>query len=427
MSRRLETRSAAALVVANMVGAGVFTTSGYALADLDRRAVLAAWLVGGLLATLGCLSYGALGRRFPHSGGEYELLRRTVHPAAGFLAGWVSLLAGFTAPIAFAAAAFGRYLGPGLGLPGSPELLGTVAILVAGVMHLGGLRVGSRVQDAVVGIKVLLIVALIVGGAVVIGGRAEVTAAAAVAPDFSWPAFAVTCVWVSFAYSGWNAASYVAGEIVDAERALPRALLLGTLVTAALYLGLNAVFVFAAPVDQLAGRAEVGLVAAEALAGPWLGRAVTLVVALALFTSIMAMTMAGPRVYARMAADGGLPRALASGLDHRPAILLQIGLALLMLWTSTFDGLMTFIGWTLSVSSAATVVGLILVRRREGAKAVPVPGWPFVPVVYVAATLAIAAFSFAREPVAAGWGIAVLLCGTLAYRLKNRPGRIINR
>jgi APA family basic amino acid/polyamine antiporter len=419
--RRLTTFSAATLVVANMVGAGVFTTSGFALQDHERSVVLLAWLVGGVLATCGCLSYGALGRRYPHSGGEYELLRRTIHPLAGFLAGWVSLLAGFTAPIAFAAAAFGRYLGPVLGVDPGPWL-GTFAILVAGGLHFGGARIGSRSQDAVVVLKVVLIVGFLVfGGAQLFGSpAADVVVADAPARPFDFGAFAVTCVWVSFAYSGWNAASYVAGEIDDAERALPRALLLGTLVTAALYLGLNAVFVYAAPVEALAGKAEVGLVAADALGGEWLERAVAAVVALALFTSIAAMTMAGPRVYSRMAADGFLPRALAGGADHRPAILLQIGLALVALWTQSLDSLMTYIGWTLSVSSAMTVVGLIRVRLRDGAESVPVPGWPWVPAVYVLVTFAIAGFSFQGRPTEASAGLATLCIGSLAYLLAVR-------
>jgi amino acid transporter len=425
--RRLTTFSAATLVVANMVGAGVFTTSGYALADHERGVVLLAWLVGGVLAICGCLAYGALGRRFPHSGGEYELLRRTIHPLAGFLAGWVSLLAGFTAPIAFAAAAFGRYLGPVLGIDAGPWL-GTFAILVAGGLHLRGARLGARSQDVVVVLKVVLIVAFLVfGAAQLLGGSSTETVPLPPARPFDLAAFAVTCVWVSFAYSGWNAASYVAGEIDDAERSLPRALLLGTLVTAALYLGLNAVFVYAAPVEVLAGKAEIGLLAADALGGAWLERAVAGVVALALFTSIAAMMMAGPRVYARMAADGFLPRVLASGADHRPAILLQITLALVALWTQSLDSLMTYIGWTLSVSSAMTVCGLIRVRLRKGADAVPVPGWPVVPAFYVLVTLAIAAFSFSDRPTEASAGLGTLCLGALAFAVAVRRGASVAR
>ncbi|MGA1525077.1 MAG: amino acid permease, partial [Planctomycetota bacterium] len=213
----------------------------------------------------------------------------------------------------------------------------------------------------------------------------------------------------------------------DAERSLPRALLLGTLVTAALYLGLNAVFVYAAPVEVLAGKAEIGLLAADALGGAWLERAVAGVVALALFTSIAAMMMAGPRVYARMAADGFLPRVLASGADHRPAILLQITLALVALWTQSLDSLMTYIGWTLSVSSAMTVCGLIRVRLREGADAVPVPGWPVVPAFYVLVTLAIAAFSFSDRPTEASAGLGTLCLGALAYAVAVRRGASVAR
>lgn len=399
-----------------MIGGGVFTTSGFALADHGRWTVLAAWALGGVLAACGALCYGALGRRFPQSGGEYELLRVTVHPLAGFLAGWVSLLVGFTAPIAFAAAAIEGYAVPafGIGLPAGA--LGSCAVLAAAAVHLCGVRAAAGVQDAIVLLKLVLIVALIIAGAAVIFGR---SAGAGPAPprDLVLAPFAVTCLWVALAYSGWNAASYVAGEIVAPERSLPRALLLGTLLTTGLYLALNAVFVFAAPVDDLAGELDVALVAADALGGAAFGRVVAAVVVLALLTSISAMMMAGPRVYARMAEDGVFPSRLARDEQHRPAILLQAVLALAMLWTSAFEDLMTYIGWTLSVSSAVTVLGLVRQRRREGAAAVPVPGWPVVPAVFVIATLAIAVGAFLHAPGPAALGLVTILIGAAVHRV----------
>ncbi len=424
--RSLGLASGIALVVANMVGAGVFTTSGYALAGLSRSAVLWAWLVGGVLATCGALCYGALGRRYPHSGGEYELLRRTVHPLAGFLAGWVSLFAGFSAPIASAASGLGHYLGTALGLEfATPDeslwftrWVGTLAILLAGSLHLGGVRLGTRVQDLSVLVKLLLIGGLIVFGAFVILGRDPASAPLPVEEGtFSWPAFGVTCVYVSFAYSGWNAAVYIAGEVRDAERLLPRILLGGTLLVAAVYVALNAVFVWSAPVEELAGKAEVGLLSARALGGQTFGLAVAAVVVLALFTSVLAMTMIGPRVYRRMAEDGVFPGVFArGGAAHRPAVLLQVALALLFLWIGELQDLIQYVGYTLSLSTAAAVLGLCRIRLREGAERVPIPGWPVVPLVFVVAVLAIAAFSFVGNWRPATWSLGTLLVGALVWR-----------
>ncbi|MCC6785085.1 MAG: amino acid permease, partial [Planctomycetes bacterium] len=282
----LRPRSAICLVVANMIGAGVFTSSGFALADHTPALVLAAWLVGGVLATCGALCYGALGRRFPHSGGEYELLRLTVHPLAGFLAGVVSLVAGFSAPIAIAAATFEIYLKTAFGIEAPAHAIGAAVIVGAALLHAIGLEVGAKAQDALVVFKLALIAVLVVAGAIALGMRGLPAAGIAALPTgFDLEAFAVTCVWVSFAYSGWNAASYLAGELADAPRTLTRSLLTGTWITAVAYLALNAVFVFAAPRAELAGQAEVGVLAARALGGEHAAMVLAALVALASLTS----------------------------------------------------------------------------------------------------------------------------------------------
>jgi APA family basic amino acid/polyamine antiporter len=336
-ARRIGPSSAAALVVANMIGAGVFTTSGFALADLgDRRFVMLAWVLGGVLALCGALSYGALARRIPESGGEYTFLTATVHPLAGFLAGWVSLLAGFTAPIAAAALGLQAYLagagGPLAGLE-RPEWIGTGAIAAAGLMH--GLRLGAGVwlQNAAVAVKLLVIAGFVTLG---LGALPPAAATApASAPPFDLGAFAVTLVWISFSYSGWNAAVYVAGEVRDPARNLHRSLWLATSLVTLAYLGLNAAFLWAAPATALAGNAEVGAIAAEALGGPSWRRAVSVLVALALFTSISSMVMAGPRVYARMAHDGLFPRMFRAGAEvPAAAVALQVGLAIVVVWSA---------------------------------------------------------------------------------------------
>jgi APA family basic amino acid/polyamine antiporter len=411
--------SATALVVANMVGVGVFTTSGFALADLGSPGrVLAAWAVGGLFALLGALSYGALAARMAESGGEYLFLSRTIHPLAGFLAGWVSLLAGFTAPIAAAAAGLDAYLGP-LVLPGArAPWIGSAAIALVAVLH--GLRAapGVLAQNAVVALKLALLAVFVA----IAAPRLDLAPLQAPPPAFAPGAFAVALVWISFSYSGWNAAVYVAGEVRDGARNVPRALLLGTLLTAALYLVVNAVFVFAAPSERLAGREDIAAAAAQALGGDALAALVRAIVAIALFTSISAMVMAGPRVYARMADDGLFPRLLATrGEVPAAAIALQAALALAVLWSAGLAELLGYIGYTLGLSAAATVCGLFVLRRREGVAAF---GHPLVPAAFVVGTLAVSAFMVARRPAEALWGIATIALGVVAYvglRPASRP------
>lgn len=426
-TRALGWRSVTALVAANMIGAGVFTTSGYALGDLgSREAVLWAWVVGGVIAVLGALSYGALAVRFPQSGGEYEFLRRTLHPAAGVVAGFVSLLAGFSAPIASAAHALEQYAFPlfGAAVPSWPWL-GTAAILLAALAHGGKVTLGARVQDAVVLAKAALIAVLLaLGGRALLGAPASSGTVAGV--TFEWSAFAVTSLWVYLAYSGWNAAVYVAGEVRDARRTVPSAMLVGTLLVAVAYVALNAVFVAAVPAGELAGKAEVALIAAGALLGRGGEVFAGVIVTVALLTSITAMLMAGPRVYARMAEDGALPawfaRTSADGAP-RPAIALQAALALVFLWSATLQQLMTYIGWTLSLSAAATVVGLLVLRRREGAAAVPCRGGAVVPVAFITVVAWFAVASFARAPWESGMGFVTVVVGLVVAGVWSRRRR----
>jgi APA family basic amino acid/polyamine antiporter len=424
--RQLGLWTAAALVVASMIGTGVFTTSGFLLADLHSPGlVLAAWAAGGVQAALGALCYGALARRLPESGGEYLFLSRTLHPAAGFVAGWLSLLVGFSAPLASAAFAFGEYTKTWL--PGwPPKLAGTVLILVFSVLHAWHVRRGAWLQNAAVVLKI----GLIAGFAALAWPRLPDLPATDPAPA-TVGAFAVALVWISFSYAGWNAAVYIGGEVRDAERTLPRALLLGTGVVTALYLALNHVFVHAAPVSELAGKLEVGRLAAAALGGPAWAEAITALVAVALVSSVSSLVMAGPRVYAQMAADGCVPRIFAATAGPpRTSIALQAGVALALLWSATFEALLTYIGFTLSLSTAATVAGLMRLRRREGPQ-LPVPGWPWVPGLFLLSVLAMTGFTVARQPRESLLGLATMAVGWAAWgwqqhraRLRSEPGRM---
>ena len=368
----------AAVVAASMIGAGVWTTSGYALAELGTPGrVLVVWLLGGAIALCGAAAYGGLAGAIRGSGGEYLFLARALHPAAGFLAGWVSLLAGFTGAAAFAGLTLEGYLWPDKPdfMPGGS--VGAAAALLCGALHATAPRGGTGAQTAVVAVKLLLIAAFCAfAGAQYGRGAYEGTPAfPAVVPDgapVGWAligAMAGQLVWVSTSYSGFNAAVYLAGEARDPGRGVPRAMLWGTAAVTVLYLLTNAAFVLAPPAAAIAGEQDVAAIAARCLGGAKLELAVRAVICVGLLTSLSALIQTGPRVYATMAADGLFPRPAWFRLDDRgaappSAVLLQAGLAAAVCLAGTVRGLLDYLGLTLSLSAAAAVACLFLLKRR---------------------------------------------------------------
>lgn len=414
--RQLGLVTATAIVIANMIGTGVFTTSGFLLKDLQSPwRVLAVWLVGGVMAALGATCYGALSRKIPESGGEYIFLSRTLHPAAGYVAGWISLLVGFSAPLAAAAFAFGEYAKPWLHEI-SPKMAGSILLLVFAIVHSVDVRGGAWIQNFAVALKV----AIIAGFVIFAFGKINPPPQNTPAGDFPWALFGVSLIWVSFSYSGWNAAIYIAGEIKNPERNLPLSLLLGTAIVTVAYILLNAVFVFSAPIEQLAGKLEIGRIAAASLGGEGWANVVSAIVALVLISSVSSMVMAGPRVYAQMANDGYLPSVFRqqSG-PPRTAIAFQFIIALIMLWSATFDKLLTYIGFTLGLSTAATVLGLIKIKIKDG-DTIKVPGWPLVPAVFIAAVIAMTCFSILRRPSESLYGFATIAIGVVFYLISSK-------
>ncbi|MEW6037768.1 MAG: APC family permease [Pseudomonadota bacterium] len=422
-SRPLGLPSATALVVASMVGSGVFTTGGFLLEALKSPwLVLLAWLAGGVIAGCGALSYGALAQRFPESGGEYLFLSRTIHPSAGNVAGWISLLVGFAAPLAAAAYGFGEYLAPWVPA-NTPQLTGTLLLGAFALLH--GLHgtVGVWIQNVAVVFKLVLMVSFVL----LAWPRLTVEPFPGT-PDsgVDFNSFLLSLVWVSFSYSGWNAAVYLGGEVRDPERSLPRALVFGTALVTALYLALNTAFMFSASSATLAGKADIGRAAAFALGGAGWADFLTLLVALALSLSVSAMMMAGPRVYACMAGDGFLPRWLSGHENGAPAraTFVQCALSVVLLWSAGFRDLLTYIGFTLGLSTAATVCGLIRLRLKEGSEC-QVVGWPWVPLLYLLAITAMTIATVIRQPTASFWGLGTIGAAWLIGRMSatNRTCR----
>ena len=405
------------LIIANMIGAGVFTTSGFALGDLgSANRVMAAWVVGGVIALCGAVSYGGLVQRITDSGGEYLFLSRLIHPVAGFIAGWVSLLAGFTGALAFAALAFETYAFPTRPewLPSGAAASGVVAL--AALLHGVRVRTGAMSQNFVVVLKVLLITGFLAFAAVVAISRGAAPAAPPAMP-FSIAVFAGSLVWISLSYSGFNAAVYVAGEAKDARRNAPRALWIGTAVVTVLYVALNAAFVYLPPFEAVVGREDVAAAAAQAIGGPSAAVTIRVITVIALVSSVFSLVMAGPRVYARMADDGVFPRLFRFGEAGAPtaAIMGQAALGIALILMSDLRGLLSYLGFTLSISAALSVASLFVIARREGRQAVAVWGFPFTPLFYVIVTLVLAGIAGFREPVQFLAAIVTIVSGSLVY------------
>jgi APA family basic amino acid/polyamine antiporter len=411
-ARPLGSLALVALIIANTIGTGVFTTSGLSLASLgSREAVLLAWLVGGLHALLGVISYTWLVRRYPQSGGEYVLLSRSLHPGAGYVAGWVSLLAGFSAPIAAAAHGLEAYAG----MPGT-RWLGASVIIACAILHGLFSNTGVWLQNLAVGIKISLLLLLVVVGLSMIEIKPNLAALQAT----HWSQFGATCVWITFSYTGWNAAVYVAGEIRDREGGLMWAGIGAVGIVLLVYVGLNAVFLYAAPTSQLVGKVDVGRMAAEQIGGASGASFLAWLVVLALFTSISSMSMAGPRVAWQMARDGYLPSVFGrGGPPPTAAIFFQAALALTVFWFSSLEKILGMIGLTLILSSCGTVLGLFVEHYRTGWRPES-PFYPFIPICFVVSTLAMGIWMAIQFPYQALASVLVLATGWVSYYFQKK-------
>lgn len=442
-SRRPGLWSAVGLGVANMVGVGVLTSAGAMARRLGPSAILLAWVFGGFMAMAGARCYAALARAIPRSGGEYRYLSELGHPVMGYLAGWTSLLVGFAAPNALAAATAGPFVSTVI--PAAPPGVVGAALLVAVACTQAFSRVWSRAtQDLLALGKVILFATFIVAGLAL--GSSDwptwqpsppspaVTTSAAPA---SLAPFAVSLVYVAYAYSGWNAPSYPAAEFQDAKRTVPAAMLIATVLVMALYLLVNWIFVANLTGDRLAtwlegdtARITLAHVLIAEVAGPHLATLVSIAVVLALTSTISSMTLAGPRVVAEMAAEGLMPRWLAAARPGRPptaAVLAQASISLVLLLTHGFDQLFQAVGAMLTLVSAITVAGLFRLRwsprTQANARERPTALVLACAALYIAGSSWMLWYAVREGPATVLWMAACAGAGGLAYRFsRRRPG-----
>jgi APA family basic amino acid/polyamine antiporter len=454
LRRRLGLFPLTNIVIANMVGAGIFTTSGLLMKDLHHAGVmLALWVVGGLIALCGALSYGELGAAMPHAGGEYAFLSRLFHPILGFLAGWVSFFVGFSAPIAVSAIGFTDYIARAfppilrIGIFGHPIVQSILrflhqtpedvlkkfyAILVIAIftyLHTRGLELGAKVQNYLTGLKVFLIIALVAAGfAVGKGSLSHLTSSGAFGFDFAgWKTMGLALMWIMFAYSGWNASAYIGSEVKDPARNLPRSLLLGTGAVAVLYLALNLLYIYAVPATDMEGVVSIGGLAAGNLFGKSAETVLSVLISFALFSSLSAFLILGPRVYYSMAKDGVFFKSLAKvspkfGVPDR-AIVLQGLIAVILVMFGTLRQLLTYMGFSLGIFPILAVIGVFKLRR-SGKSVVKLPGYPVVPALYILAGVTILVLSFLQRPKESSIAIGTVLIGIpiyLFFRKKYGP------
>lgn len=422
-----------------MIGTGVFTSTGYQAASLhDPATIVLAWIIGGIAALCGAACYAELGSMMPKAGGEYVYLREAYHPIFGFMSGWVSLTAGFSAPIAAASIAFAKYVaaivGPAHSVDGAAavmalgdteqKLIAIALILAVTALHAFDAKLGGRIQAAFTALKVVLIVVFIGAGLTVGDGDwSHFASQGGGLANIGTKEFAIALMYVSFAYSGWNAAAYIAGEVEQPQKNLPRALLVGTGTVMALYVLLNVIYFYALPSPQLENVGEVGAVTAIQLFGNAAGTLLSSLIALALVSAVSAMVMAGPRVYASMAADGALPRPLAwhsaRGVPS-VAVAAQGVLAILFVVVATLPQLVEFVGFALAVSAALTVAALFVMRKRGVSSPYRAWGYPLTPVVFIALSLWIVYVQVAGRPIASAVVAGVIAVVALAYIARGR-------
>jgi APA family basic amino acid/polyamine antiporter len=445
--RQLGFFSATALVISNMIGGGIFATTGFMAGDLGSAAlVLACWGVGAMFAFAGALSYSELGINFPSSGGEYVYLTQAFGPEWGFMTGWVSFFAGFSAPIAASALAFSGYLAyffPSLKASNTPIVIGSgtlslqlgpgqlvASVLIAAftVLNCFGVGLTAKVQNTLTSTKICVILLFLVAGfAAGTGSWAHFSEPAVRTSTLSLPAqFFISLLWVMFGYSGWNAATYIAEEVRRPERTLPLALATGTALVTALYLGLNAIYIYSTSLEQMKGVMAVGSLAASNLFGTGIAGSFSALMALAIVSTVNAEVTVGPRVYYAMAKNRAF-FPMAGEVHprwHTPVFaILSQGVCAMVMTLTPFRELILYIGMSLTLFTVLSVASLVKFRRRQ-------PGWqrlravdfcyPLVPASYILVGVSMMIFGVISKPAASLTAFATVGAGALVYRFAVR-------
>lgn len=419
--KKISKYTAISIVIANMIGTGVFTSLGFQVVDIHSVfSILMLWIVGGFVALFGAFTYGELGAAYPRSGGEYNLLSEIYHPLLGFLSGWVSVTVGFAAPTTLAAIAFASYLQTVFpGIPINHTAAGLVVLFT--IIHASSLRLAQVSHNLFTAFKILLIILFIFASYWAVN-----TQDISVLPKLSdisiiaSPGFAVSLIYVSFAYAGWNAAIYVVGEIENAKKNLPVALLVGTVIVTLLYVPLNYVFLKTVAMDALAGQIEIGALSGINIFGETGGQIMALVIAFLLISTVSGHIFVGPRIMQVMGEDYKVLKFLKTKSKQNipvAAFVVQLFLILLFLYTSTFEQIMVYSGFTLNLLSTLTVAGVFISRLKD--KNIDRPyktwGYPYTPIIFLIVSIWTLSYVFIERPVESLIGLTIAALGLVVY------------
>jgi APA family basic amino acid/polyamine antiporter len=412
--------TAISLVIANMIGTGVFTSLGFQLLDIHSVfSILILWLLGGVISLCGALVYAELGVTFPKSGGEYVYLSKLIHPFVGFLSGWVSSTVGFAAPVALASVALGTYVHvmfPQINI--TVCALSVVAIIT--LIHATNLKSGSGFQKILTLLKIVFIILFIIAGFFYAPAHSiSILPQANSKDEIGSQSFWVSLIYVSYAYSGWNAASYLAGDMKDVKKDLPKALIIGTLIVTVIYVLLNYVFLYTTPASELTGVLEIGHVSATHIFGAFFGKFMSLAIAFLLVSSISAMIMAGPRIIKSMGEDVPMLHFLAiTNKNNVPylAVLLQSAITVILILTSQFESVLTFVGFSLSIFTFLTVLSIFILRFKKIENlSYKTWGYPITPILFLSLNGFTIYFVFINKTEESMWGLLNVVIGASIY------------
>lgn len=415
-------RSATSVIVANMIGTGVFASLGFQLLEIQSGfVILLLWAVGGLTALCGALSYAELGAALPRSGGEYNFLSRIYHPMVGFVTGWVSTTIGFAAPVAVVSILFASYFNSVFHVV-NEQFLAVSLIVVLTAVHITNHKNSGGFHQFFTVLK-LLIILVFCGLAFFWVDVPQTISFLPQEQDLSIifsGSFAVTLIYVNYAYMGWNSATYLSSEIENPQKNLPKILLVGTLTVLILYVLLNFIFLYVAPIDEMLGKKEIGYIAAQHVFGERGAAIMGISLSVILISTVSAMTMAGPRAFQAIGEDYPLFKGLAKTNQHDipvVAILLQSTLSILFVLTSSFEFILVFAGFTLGVSNFATVLGVLVLRKTQPNLKRPYKTflYPFTPILYLCLMGWTLIYIIKEKPNEALMSLAVIVLGVLMY------------
>jgi APA family basic amino acid/polyamine antiporter len=419
-SKKISWKTAAGIVIANMIGTGVFTSLGFQLAVVQNTwTILLLWTFGGIMALLGALVYAELGTHFRRTGGDYIFLSETIHPLVGYLYAWVSLVVGFSAPIAIAAMAMNNYLSPVLG---ETQLPGLLFLMLIPAVHIFSVSSSAKFQNGMTILKIAFVLALI-GIGLVFGSNSS---SPALNFSDSWqeeillPGFAVSLIYVFYAYTGWNSAAYIIEEVDQPKKNLPKALIGATLLVMVIYVLLQLVLLKHASVSQLSGQVQVADIAFGNLFGAGGAVWVSLFIGVQLIATISGYAWVGPRVTYAMAKDYKLWRPLAKVNGQNipvRAIVLNTGISLVLFVSGSFEQIMLYAGFILQLMSTVTVYSSLKIKNQEGFKT---PFKPLPQLIYLGFSIALMAYLLVDRPKESLAGIGILLLGWAVYAFDKK-------